>query len=60
MAVADVYDALRSQRCYKEAQSHEESCDIIVQGSGNHFDPEVVRAFCNVREACKQVSEQLA
>jgi putative two-component system response regulator len=60
MAVADVYDALRSQRCYKEAQSHEESCDIIMQGSGNHFDPEVVRAFCNVQEACKQVGERLA
>ena len=60
MAVADVYDALRSQRCYKQAKSHQESCDIVLKGSGNYFDPEVIRAFCNVQESFRQVSEGLA
>jgi putative two-component system response regulator len=45
MALADVYDALVSERVYKRAFSHEESSKIIVEGSGKHFDPEVVNAF---------------
>lgn len=45
MAVADVYDALVSKRCYKEAFPHEESARIIRESSGSHFDPDVVRAF---------------
>lgn len=45
MAVADVYDALRSKRCYKRPFSHEESCRIILQDSGTHFDPNIVAAF---------------
>lgn len=45
MAVADVYDALVSQRVYKEAIPHEESLRIIHEGSGKHFDPDVVKAF---------------
>ena len=43
MALADVYDALRSKRVYKEAFSHEESCAIIEEGSGNHFDPLLIK-----------------
>jgi len=45
MAVADVYDALRSRRCYKPAFPHEESRRIITEGSGRHFDPAIVQAF---------------
>jgi len=45
MAVVDVYDALRSKRPYKEAFSHEESCRIIEDGAGRHFDPAIVDAF---------------
>ena len=49
MSVADVYDALTSQRCYKEIHSHEEATTIISQGSGSQFDPIIVDAFllCN-------------
>lgn len=47
MALADVYDALISSRPYKKAFSHEEAKDIIVKGSGSHFDPDVVKAFLN-------------
>jgi putative two-component system response regulator len=45
MAVADVYDALISQRIYKSGHSHEQACAIIADGSGTHFDPDVVDAF---------------
>ncbi len=45
MAVADVYDALISRRVYKPAFSHAQAVEIIVQGSGSHFDPVIVEAF---------------
>lgn len=45
VALADVYDALTSKRCYKDAFSHEMSRDIIVEGNGTHFDPDVVDVF---------------
>lgn len=45
MALADVYDALISERVYKKAMSHETAATIIREGSGTHFDPEVVAAF---------------
>ena len=39
MAIADVYDALVSERCYKKPMSHEEACVIIRDSMGTHFDP---------------------
>lgn len=45
MALADVYDALTSERSYKQAYPHERAREIIVEGSGSHFDPRVVAAF---------------
>jgi putative two-component system response regulator len=45
MAVADVYDALISKRVYKPAFSHEKAVEIIREGRGKHFDPDVVDAF---------------
>ncbi|MCM1334828.1 MAG: HD-GYP domain-containing protein [Bacteroides sp.] len=45
MAVADVYDALISKRCYKSAMPVEKARAIIREESGTHFDPEVVEAF---------------
>jgi HD-GYP domain-containing protein (c-di-GMP phosphodiesterase class II) len=45
MAVADVYDALRSRRIYKDAFSHEKCVRIIKENSGTHFDPEIVEVF---------------
>ncbi|MBI2424077.1 MAG: response regulator [Candidatus Hydrogenedentes bacterium] len=44
-ALADVYDALSSKRPYKEPFSHEKSRSIILEGDGEHFDPDVVKAF---------------
>ncbi|HAE21222.1 MAG TPA: hypothetical protein DCG47_02720 [Spirochaetaceae bacterium] len=45
MSVADVYDAMRSKRPYKEALSHEETMAFILEQSGRQFDPEVCAAF---------------
>lgn len=45
MAIADVYDALRSKRSYKEGFSKEKSREIIVESSGSHFDPQIVEVF---------------
>lgn len=45
MALADVYDALRSKRVYKEGYTHEKSREIIIQGRGSHFDPLLVDVF---------------
>jgi putative two-component system response regulator len=45
LAVADIYDVLRSRRCYKQALSHENSCRAIRAESGKAFDPRVIEAF---------------
>jgi len=45
MALADVYDALRSKRVYKDAFSHKKACEIIIDGRGKHFDPRIVDVF---------------
>ncbi len=45
MALADVFDALINRRIYKEAFSREDTVNIILEGKGKHFDPEVVDAF---------------
>ncbi len=58
MALADVYDALRSKRAYKEGFSHEKSVSIIMEGKGSHFDPDVVDAFSklNLEESYNELS----
>lgn len=45
VALADFYDALTSNRCYRSAFSHEDTCRMIYESSGTHFDPEIVNAF---------------
>ncbi len=45
MALADVYDALVTKRVYKSAFSHEKARNIILEGRGEHFDPDIVDAF---------------
>jgi putative two-component system response regulator len=47
VAVADVFDALRSKRPYKPPLTVEQTVDIIRAGRGTHFDPQVVDALLN-------------
>lgn len=55
VALADIYDALRSKRAYKEAMSHEEAVRIIYEEIGRKLDPQVVEAF----KACEKEIEEL-
>jgi HD-GYP domain-containing protein (c-di-GMP phosphodiesterase class II) len=45
LAVADVYDALRSRKVYKPPLPHNTSAMTILEGSPGHFDPTVLRVF---------------
>jgi putative two-component system response regulator len=58
MAVADVYDALISKRVYKPAFTHETAMEMIRQGSGEHFDPDVVDAMLTVEEEFMAIAER--
>ena len=58
MAVADVYDALISRRVYKPPFTHEKAVEIIRQGSGQHFDPDIVDAFFEINEEFRAIAEQ--
>jgi adenylate cyclase len=56
VAVADVYDALISKRCYKAAYTREQSRAIIMKGRGTAFDPDLADAFLAVEEELWKVS----
>ena len=58
MAIADVYDALISERPYKRAFTHEEARRIIEEESGKHFDPVLVDAFRRVQDEFVKVVEE--
>lgn len=60
MAVADVYDALISRRVYKEGMPHEKAAAIIVQGRGQHFDPDIVDAFVAVQDQFQAIAQRFA
>ncbi len=53
-AVADVYDALRSNRAYRPAFSQEVATEMILEGAGAHFDPRCVDAFLQVVDHWEQ------
>lgn len=56
MAIADVYDALRSERCYKKAISHDESIKIIVNEKEKQFAPDVVEALLKCERKFNEIS----
>ena len=45
MAIADVYDALVSERCYKEPMPHDKAYVVIKESMGTHFDPKLWSSF---------------
>ncbi len=51
MAIADVFDALISERCYKKAMPVEKAFSIIREEAGTHFDPQLARVFLDHRAA---------
>ncbi|TSE23538.1 Cyclic di-GMP phosphodiesterase response regulator RpfG [Tepidimonas sediminis] len=58
MALADVYDALISQRVYKPPFTHEQACQIIAQGRGQHFDPDVADAFAHIHATFRAIAQR--
>ncbi|MDR0196649.1 MAG: response regulator [Oscillospiraceae bacterium] len=59
MAIADVYDALISERPYKKAFTHEDAVRIISNGRGTHFDPVLVDVFLQNEQAFKEVAKKI-
>jgi len=57
MAIADVYDALVSERSYKKAYSHEEAVKIIRAGRGAHFDPVLVDLFLDISDEFNRIAK---
>lgn len=58
MAVADVYDALISKRCYKPPFPHEKAMAIILEEKGKIFDPVVVDAFTDIEATIKEIAQK--
>ncbi|MCB2183709.1 MAG: HD domain-containing protein [Desulfobulbaceae bacterium] len=59
VALADVYDALTSLRCYKSAYSHDMAKKIIVEESNKQFDPKVIEAFLATEKYFKKTRTNL-
>jgi response regulator RpfG family c-di-GMP phosphodiesterase len=60
MALADVYDAIRSRRVYKPPLSHEQARAFICAGKGTQFDPDVVDAFLACEKTFQEITERYA
>ena len=60
VTVCDVYDALTSKRHYKPAFTHEESKQIILDGRGTHFDPEIVNAFIKIEDQFQTIRKKFS
>ncbi len=58
MALADVFDALVSKRCYKEAFSYDKAFEIIKGDLGTHFDPQLGKLFIECRSRLEDLYEQ--
>lgn len=58
MALADVYDALISRRVYKEGMPHQQAAEIIAQGRGSHFDPDMVDAFFQIEQTFVAIAQR--
>lgn len=57
MAIADVYDALVSERPYKSAFPHSKAVDIIQEGKGTHFDPVLVDLMTEVSAEFAKIAD---
>ena len=56
VSVADVYDALTSDRVYKRAFSHEKAMQMILDGECGQFNPVLLQCLVNIQDRIKAVS----
>lgn len=55
-SIADVYDALTTNRVYKKKYTHDVARDIILKGAGTQFDPDIVDAFLALEDQFKEIA----
>lgn len=60
VALADVYDALISNKIYRQGMLHDEAVGVIFNERGQHFDPEVVDAFMDVLPEFESIANRFA
>ena len=58
MAVADVFDALVAERCYKKPMPVDKAIEILNKDAGTHFDPEIIRIFNKCVDEFKKVAQK--
>jgi HD-GYP domain-containing protein (c-di-GMP phosphodiesterase class II) len=58
VAIADVYDALSSARCYKEPFDEERVLKILKEEAGKQFDPELVEIFLEMLDTIKSIRDR--
>jgi len=58
VALADVYDALTTERFYKRAYTHDKSRQIIISLKGSHFDPRIVAVFEQLEDEFNRIREE--
>lgn len=58
MAIADVFDALVSKRCYKAAMTADQAFKIIEESSGSHFDPVLAKLFLDLRPEVEKILDE--
>lgn len=57
VALADVYDALTTERCYKKAYTHETACEMILEGECGAFNPKVISVFTKLKDECNKLRQ---
>lgn len=57
MAVADVFDAVSQNRCYREAMPLDKCFGIIKEGSGKDFDPTIAEVFLTIRQQVEEIHQ---
>ena len=60
VALADVYDALTTQRRYRKAYAHEQAIHAIASGRDKQFDPEIVDALLEIEGEFRRIHDQLS
>ena len=58
MAIADVFDAVSEKRCYRDAMPLDKCFDIILEGSGQDFEPILVEVFLDIREEVEKIHNE--
>lgn len=60
LALADVYDALTTERVYKKAMPHRKAVQIITEERGSHFDPQIVDVFLKLEPEFERMSREMS